>query len=36
MFVYGLYAPNAPNLIEPEVFGGAGRETVRAVRSLDM
>ena len=36
MFVYGLYAPNAPNLIEPEVFGGAGRETVRVMRSLDM
>ena len=36
MFVCGLYAPNAPNLIEPEVFGGAGRETVRAMRSLDM
>src|SRR3972149_7232519 len=36
MFVYGLYAPNAPNLSEPEVFGGAGRETVRVMRSLDM
>jgi 4,5-DOPA dioxygenase extradiol len=36
MIAYGLYAPNAPNLIEPEVFGGAGRETVRAMRALDV
>lgn len=31
---YGLYAPNAPNLIAPEVFGGVGRETVEALRGL--
>ena len=34
--VYGLYAPNAPNLIAPEVFGNAGRETVAALRALDL
>ncbi len=34
--VYGLYAPNAPNLIEPEVFGGVGRETVAALSALDV
>ncbi len=32
--VYGVYAPNAPNLIDPEVFGGVGRETVLALRGL--
>jgi len=34
--VYGLYAPNAPNLIAPEVFGGVGQETVEALRGLDV
>ncbi len=34
--VYGLYAPNAPNLIDPEVFGGAGEPTVQALRALDI
>ncbi len=34
--VYGLYAPNAPNLINPDVFGGAGRSTVAALRGLDV
>ncbi len=34
--VYGLYAPNAPNLIAPEVFGGAGEPTVKALRALDV
>ncbi|HKZ89077.1 MAG TPA: class III extradiol ring-cleavage dioxygenase [Thermoplasmata archaeon] len=34
--VYGLYAPNAPNLIAPEVFGGAGESTVKALRALDV
>lgn len=34
--VYGLYAPNAPNLIAPEVFGGAGKEAVAALRALDV
>ncbi len=34
--VYGLYAPNAPNLIAPEVFGGVGSETVAALRGLDV
>ncbi len=33
--VYGLFAPNAPNLIDPEVFGGAGRDTVAALHALD-
>lgn len=32
--VYGLYAPNAPNLIAPEEFGGAGSEAVHALRAL--
>ncbi len=34
--VYGLYAPNAPNLIDPEVFGGVGKDTVAALQSLDI
>lgn len=34
--VYGLFAPNAPNLIAPEVFGGVGRDTVAALRGLDV
>ncbi len=34
--VYGLFAPNAPNLIAPEVFGGAGEDTVAALRALDV
>ncbi len=34
--VYGLYAPNAPNLIAPEVFDGLGSETVKALRGLDI
>ncbi len=34
--VYGLFAPNAPNLIDPEVFGGVGKETVAALRALDV
>lgn len=34
--VYGIYLPNAPNLIAPEVFGGVGQETVEALRGLDV
>ncbi len=34
--VYGLYAPNAPNLIDPEVFDGVGRDTVAALRGLQV
>lgn len=34
--VYGLYAPNAPNLIAPDVFGGAGRDTVEALKAIDV
>ncbi len=34
--VYGLYAPNAPNLIDPDVVGGVGRETVAALEALDV
>jgi 4,5-DOPA dioxygenase extradiol len=34
--VYGLFAPNAPNLIAPEAFGGAGGGTVEALRGLDV
>lgn len=33
---YGLYAPNAPNLIDPGLFGGAGEETARHLRALDV
>lgn len=32
--VYAAYAPNAPFLIDPSVFGGAGDATVRALREL--
>lgn len=34
--VYGLYAPNAPNLIAPEVFGNVGAVTANALRTLDV
>jgi 4,5-DOPA dioxygenase extradiol len=34
--VYALFAPNAPNLIEPSVFGGAGAATVRELEQLDL
>ncbi len=34
--VYGLFAPNAPNLIDPQAFGGVGHDTVRALRALDV
>jgi 4,5-DOPA dioxygenase extradiol len=34
--VYGLYAPNAPNLIDPDVFGGVGKDTVAALGGLDV
>jgi 4,5-DOPA dioxygenase extradiol len=34
--VYGLYAPNAPNLIAPEAFGGVGSETIAALKALDV
>lgn len=34
--VHGLYAPNAPNLIDPAVFGGVGETAVKALRSLDL
>lgn len=34
--IYGLYAPNSPNLIAPELFGGVGEATVRAFRALDV
>ena len=34
--IHGLYAPNAPNLIAPHVFGGAGEQTVRHLRALDI
>ncbi len=34
--VYGIFAPNAPNLIDPGAFGGAGKETVSALRALDV
>ena len=34
--VEALYAPNAPNLIAPEVFGGVGARTVRDLRGLDL
>jgi 4,5-DOPA dioxygenase extradiol len=32
--VYAAYLPNAPFLISPEAFGGAGSETVEAIRGL--
>ena len=34
--VYGVYAPNAPNLIAPEVFGDMGEATAKALRALDI
>lgn len=34
--VDALYVPNAPNLIAPEAFGGAGASTVEALRGLDL
>jgi 4,5-DOPA dioxygenase extradiol len=34
--VLGLYVPNAPNLIDPRVFGGAGAETVRVLQDLHL
>ncbi len=34
--VYGLFVPNAPNLIAPELFGGAGASTVASLRALRM
>ena len=34
--VYGIYAPNAPNLIAPEVFGGVGKESVEALKKLNV
>ncbi len=34
--VYGLYAPNAPNLIDPEAFGGVGKDAVAALAALDV
>lgn len=34
--VYGAYVPNAPFLIDPGAFGGAGGSTVQALRSLQM
>ncbi len=34
--VYGIFVPNAPNLIDPEVFGGVGRDAVAALRALDV
>jgi 4,5-DOPA dioxygenase extradiol len=32
--VYAAYLPNAPFLISPEAFGGAGAEAVEAIRGL--
>jgi 4,5-DOPA dioxygenase extradiol len=34
--VYAAYLPNAPFLISPEAFGGAGAEAVEAIRGLDL
>lgn len=34
--VYAVYAPNAPFLIDPTVFGGVGRDAARALRALDL
>ncbi len=31
-----LYVPNAPNLIDPALFGGAGARTVQALRGLQL
>ncbi|HEV8050250.1 MAG TPA: class III extradiol ring-cleavage dioxygenase [Thermoplasmata archaeon] len=32
----GIFAPNAPNLIDPAILGVGGEATVRALRSLDI
>lgn len=34
--IWAAFAPNAPNLIAPEVLGVGGAETVAALRSLDL
>ncbi|MCI4373094.1 MAG: dioxygenase [Thermoplasmata archaeon] len=34
--VGAVYAPNAPNLIAPEAFGGSGGDTVHDLRALDL
>lgn len=34
--VVAYYVPNAPNLIEPNAFGGSGAKTVAALRELDL
>jgi len=34
--VAGVFAPNAPNLIDPKVLGVGGEETLAALRSLDL
>jgi 4,5-DOPA dioxygenase extradiol len=34
--VRAVYAPNGPNLIAPELFGGAGADTVQDLESLDL
>lgn len=34
--VLALYVPNAPNLIDPGLFGGAGEEAVRTLRGLHL
>ncbi|MEK6975939.1 MAG: class III extradiol ring-cleavage dioxygenase [Candidatus Thermoplasmatota archaeon] len=34
--VYGLFAPNGPNLVAPQFFGGAGAETAKVLRGLDI
>lgn len=34
--VDAVYAPNGPNLIAPEAFGGVGTDTVRDLRALDL
>jgi 4,5-DOPA dioxygenase extradiol len=34
--VAGVFAPNAPNLVDPSVLGVGGEETVRALRGLDL
>jgi 4,5-DOPA dioxygenase extradiol len=32
----GVFAPNAPNLIDPSILGVGGEETLRALRGLDL
>jgi 4,5-DOPA dioxygenase extradiol len=34
--VYGVYAPNAPTLIAPEVFGGVTHDVAEKLRALDV